>query len=375
MADQVVTEDEVRSEDGKSDSTGLELAARPNGPSMLDLIHLARRPLLPPGGRDLYRQIGLLAGLREGAEVLDVACGVGVALEYLVSEFGVHGSGVDVDPERIETAQDRLRGSEWADRINLQPAPPHRLPYRDGIFDAVVGELGLTATDAPEQAIQEMVRVTRPGGVIVLVQLVWKAPIPSHRREMLVEYLGIRPLMLVEWKRLLGEAGVTRLHTEDWSDEETAFRPQVRKPFPDFAELFSISEKVGIFMRARRRWGWSGVKRAIAREREVHKTLTHERILGLDLVKGVKTAPLSDAPSSQEVIANETPDHHGLPEQASILDADAQGPEPVADGSEASTTAPTAKASRPEVTETEEASREGPEDTDAIDGLPLFDGS
>lgn len=31
-------------------------------PSMLDLIHLSRRPLFPPGGVDLYRQIALLTG-------------------------------------------------------------------------------------------------------------------------------------------------------------------------------------------------------------------------------------------------------------------------------------------------------------------------
>ena len=40
--------------------------------------------------------------------------------------------------------------------------------------------------------------------------------------------------------------------------------------------------------RAWKRWGWRGVSAALARETEVHKLLTSERILGLDLIRGRK---------------------------------------------------------------------------------------
>ena len=94
--------------------------------------------------------------------------------------------------------------------------------------------------------------------------------------------------MLVELKRILRTAGVERLHTEAWSDHDTAFRPSLTKPFPDFAELFSLPEKIGILRRAWIRWGWRGVFGAMAREREVHRLLTRERILGLDMIQGRK---------------------------------------------------------------------------------------
>jgi hypothetical protein len=111
--------------------------------------------------------------------------------------------------------------------------------------------------------------------------------------------------MLVELKKLLREMGVRRLHTEDWSDDETAFRPTVTKPFPDFAELFSLPEKLAILRRAWRRWGWRGVKTAIQREAEVHRLLTRERILALDLVIGRKLGeaeaePAEDAAAKAE---------------------------------------------------------------------------
>ncbi len=259
-------------------------------PSMLDLIHLSRRPLFLPGGVDLYRQIALLTGIEEGHEVLDVACGPGVIVEYFVREYGVQGSGVEVDSLVLSEAEDRARAGGLGGDITFQQACTDDLPFRDEIFDVSIGELGLTAGVEPEDAIRELVRVTKMGGAVVLIQLVWKAPVDEVRKRALSEQLGPRPLMLVEMKRLLMDAGVGQLHTEDWSDEETAFRPQVRKPFPDFAGIFTLSEKLEILRRVRKRWGWRGVRTAVAREFEVHRLLTKERILGLGLLKGTKGA-------------------------------------------------------------------------------------
>lgn len=267
---------------------------------MLDLVRLSRRPLFPPGGVDLYRQIAILTDMGEGDEVLDAACGNAVPLEWFVTEYGVHGSGVDVDEALVAAAEARVRRRDLQGDLQLQHRPLDRLPYRDAIFDVAVGELGLTSRADPATAVRELVRVTRPGGAVVLVQLVWKAPVDAERRDVLADHLGVRPLMLVEWKRLLREAGVENLHTEDWSDEETAFRPQVTKPFPDFAELFSLPEKLGILRRAWKRWGVGGVRTVLEREREVHRLLTHERILGLDLVMGFRRDPATTTAADPE---------------------------------------------------------------------------
>lgn len=274
---------------------------RPYAPSMLDLVRLSRRPLFPPGGIELYRQIALLTGMSPEHEVVDAACGAGITLAYFVEEFGVQGFGVDFDAQLVEQAEERARESEVRNRLQFQQAPMDRLPYRDEIFDVAVGELGLAAHADPAEAVRELVRVTKPGGHIVLIQLVWKAPVDPARRQILTGHLGAHPLMLVEWKRLLREANVENLHTEAWSDEETAFRPQVKKPFPDFAELFSLPEKLGILRRAWGRWGWNGVRTAMAREMEVHRLLTRERILGLDLVVGRKgETPVEAEPPAGE---------------------------------------------------------------------------
>lgn len=270
-------------------------AHAPSVPSMLDLIRLSPRRLFPPGGVDLYRQIALLTEMAPEHEVLGVACGKGVSLGYFVTEYGVMASGVDIDPTMVEVAESWSRTEGLAGRLQFQTGRSDSLPYRDEIFDLTIGEIGLANHCEPDDAIRELVRVTKPGGFIVLLQLVWKAPVDDARKSVLSEHLGARPMMVVEWKRLLREADVHDVHTEAWSDEETSFRPTVVKPFPDFAELFSLPERIGILRRAWRRWGIRGVSAVLARETEVHNLLTSERILGLDLLRGRKgPAPVRD---------------------------------------------------------------------------------
>ncbi len=267
------------------------------GPSMLDLVRLSRTPVFPPGGEELYRKIALLTEMAEGQEVLDCACGRGISTLFLVSHYGVEGAGVDPDPVLVRQAEERARAIGSEHRTSFQVASLDNLPYRDGIFDVTIGEIGLGATVDPAAAIREMARVTRPLGSVVLVQLIWTGNVDPGRREILVEYLGARPLILVEWKQHLRDAGVVDLMVEDWSDAPTPFRPQT--PFPDFARIFSLRERLAILRRAHRRWGWRGVRGAVVREREIHRLLTQERVLGLSLIKGTRWLPATPPERSE----------------------------------------------------------------------------
>ncbi len=305
---------------------------------MLDLVRLSPRRLFPPGGVDLYRQIALLTELSAQHEVLDVAAGKGVPLGYFVTEFGVTASGVEIDPHMVEEADRWSRDEGVADRLQFQTGRSDALPYRDEIFDLTIGEIGLASHCEPEDAIRELLRVTKPGGFVVLVQLVWKAPVDEVRREVLSEHLGARPLMVVEWKRLLREAGVADVHVEDWSDEETSFRPTVVKPFPDFAELFSLAERLSILRRAWRRWGWRGVRSLVARESEVHKLLTNERILGLDLLRGRKVSASEEDRADEDQAESEGASIHASvtapprPADADSGDEESDAPEADTEG-------------------------------------------
>ena len=264
---------------------------------MLDLVRLSHEVVFPPGGEALYRKIASVTEMGPGMEVLDAACGRGVSLRFLAESFGVHGVGVDDDAHLLAEAERRARESGSDAAVAFEAGALDDLPYKDGIFDVAIGEVGLAALAYPKRAVAELARVTKPMGSVVLVQLIWTGNVDPERREILVQHLGARPLILVEWKQLLRDAGVVDLVVEDWSDAPSPFRPAAGGPFPDFTEIFTFREKLGIFMRALRRWGWRGVRGAVVREREIHRLLTRERVLGLTMIKGTRWSPEAIEPS------------------------------------------------------------------------------
>jgi SAM-dependent methyltransferase len=274
---------------------------RRNGsPSVLDLVRLSPDPVFPPGGPELYRQIAILTDLQVDQVVLDCACGRGISTEFLATTYGVEAHGVDAQPHLIDEAEQRARDRGVDERVHYQVASLTDLPYQDGIFDVAIGEVALGGLADPVQAVRELARVTRPMGSVVLVQLTWTGHVEEADREDLVEHLGARPLLLVEWKQLLRDAGVVDLHVEDWSDYAAPFRPAVTGPFHDIAEIFSFRQKLVILRRALRRWGWRGVRGALVREAEIHRLLSQERVLGLSLIKGTRwTEAVPAAPSAE----------------------------------------------------------------------------
>lgn len=263
-------------------------AAQPAIPSVLDLVRLSADPVFPPGGEALYREIALQAELKPHHAILDAACGRGISTDFLAATSGAEAYGLDSDPALVEEAEQRVRSDSLAARVHFQDGALDDLPFQDGIFDAAIGEVGLAASVDPAKAIQELARVTRPMGSVVLIQLIWTGNVDDEKREILVRHLGARPLLLVEWKQLLREAGVVDLHVEDWSDYSSPYRPTVCGPFHDFAQIFTLREKISILHKALRRWGWRGVKGAVIREQQIHHLLTRERVLGLSLIWGTK---------------------------------------------------------------------------------------
>lgn len=263
-------------------------APRAGSPSVLDLVRLSPRPVFPPGGEELYRQIAMLTELARGQTVLDAACGRGIATTYLAQNYGVEAHGLDPDPHLIQEAEERARSAGLEGQVHFQHSPLDDLPYKDGIFDVSIGEVGLATLTDPGRAVHELARVTRSRGSVVLVELIWTGHLDQERKQTLVQHLGARPLMLIEWKQLLRDAGIVDLHVEDWSDTSSPFRPTGDRPFHDLAEIFTFRQKLDILHRALRRWGWRGVRGAVLREQEIHALLTRQRVLGLSLIKGVK---------------------------------------------------------------------------------------
>jgi len=260
------------------------------GPSMIDLLRLSRSRGFSPGDQVLYRQIAKLTGLSDSEQpisLVDVPCGRGAVIQFFAENYPVDASGVDPNSAAIDVAEERVRAAGLTTQAHFQTAPVDDLPFKDGVFDLTIGELGLASSADPFRAVTELVRVTRPGGQVVLICLIWTGHVEEERRHILIQHLGAPPLMLVEWKRALRSADVSDLRVEDWSDQAFPFLVRGRT-FTHLAELSTLADKLSILRRAWQRWGWRGLKGAVSREYEIRYLLGPERTIGVSLIVGTK---------------------------------------------------------------------------------------
>jgi ubiquinone/menaquinone biosynthesis C-methylase UbiE len=100
-----------------------------------------------------------------GGDVLEVAVGTGLNLDAYPREIRL--TGIDLSEQMLEYA--RARASELGREVDLRQGDAHNLPFADATFDTVVCTFGLCAIPDIDTALDEMSRVLRPGGRLILV--------------------------------------------------------------------------------------------------------------------------------------------------------------------------------------------------------------
>lgn len=111
--------------------------------------------------RRLAPELVAFAGVGEGDRVLDVGSGTG-ALSLALCEVAAHVTGVDPSADFVAGASERHAGP----RVSFQVADARALPFADASFDRTLSLLVMNFIPEPALALDEMIRVTKPGGVI-----------------------------------------------------------------------------------------------------------------------------------------------------------------------------------------------------------------
>ncbi len=261
----------------------------PPVPAVLRLVQMVVLGRWRATGDDIYRELVHLLEPAPGREILVSGCGDGVTAEWLARRTGAAITGVDPSPERIAKAEARRRAIPIPPPLTYQQASLDDLPHEDAVFDASVGEPVLAAAADPERAVFELVRVTKPMGAVVLLQPTWSSEIATGARELLVERLGLRPHLLVEWKQMLRDAGVVDVQVQDWtSGGPGASATRATGSRTALEARLTWQQKMQIAGRAWRRWGWREARGAVERETTLLRELSRERSIGFQLIKGVK---------------------------------------------------------------------------------------
>lgn len=112
-------------------------------------------------GRYRSRLFGTARG-----RVLDVACGLGTNVRYLpeTTEY----TGIDISPEMLGKAQKRFDGLERGETVLEMDAQAMEFP--DDRFDTVISSLSTCTFPDPVVALDEMNRVCKPDGRVLLLE-------------------------------------------------------------------------------------------------------------------------------------------------------------------------------------------------------------
>lgn len=101
-----------------------------------------------------------------GQNVLDVGTGTGLSLPYFRPDLTI--TGIDISEDMLARAAQRAERKKLANIAGLHVMDAGDLQFADGAFDSVLATFVMSVVPNPTQVLQEIARVTRPGGRIFL---------------------------------------------------------------------------------------------------------------------------------------------------------------------------------------------------------------
>jgi arsenite methyltransferase len=120
------------------------------------------------GGVEATEALVELCHIGEGKYVLDVGCGAGITPCFIARTYGCRVVGVDLLEGMVERSKERAKREGILDRIEFRVADAQRLPFEDNLFDVVITESVTAFPEDKQQAVNEYMRVTKPGGYVGL---------------------------------------------------------------------------------------------------------------------------------------------------------------------------------------------------------------
>jgi len=136
-------------------------------PEAWDAIAVGYDRYVAPQEADLANEALRLVGLEPGERFLDVAAGTG-GLSLPAARLGAEVLATDWSPAMIEQFEARVR-DEGLSNAEGRVMDCHALDLSDNSFDVTGSQFGVMLVPDQPRALREMVRVTKPGGRVLVI--------------------------------------------------------------------------------------------------------------------------------------------------------------------------------------------------------------
>jgi ubiquinone/menaquinone biosynthesis C-methylase UbiE len=173
--------------------------------------------LTQPGGGWSALAAGLAAGFT-GREVVDMGAGEG-ELALLLARFARRVTAVDQSQAMLKEVRTRAEASGLGSVVQVCESDMESLPLADASADAVFLSQALHHAAQPESAVREAARILRPGGQVILLDLV-KHDQDWVREQWADQWLGFGEQEVRDW---MNAAGLKQVRTERLPAASDAF--------------------------------------------------------------------------------------------------------------------------------------------------------
>jgi SAM-dependent methyltransferase len=138
------------------------------GRSPLTVDELAPLDQFHGGGMPFTRRLASIAGIAQGARVLDVGGGLGGPARTLAADLGCTVTVLDLAASYVEAGRTLTALAGLQDRVSHVIGDALELPFDDGSFDAVWTQNSGMNIAAKEALYAGVRRVLRPGGILAM---------------------------------------------------------------------------------------------------------------------------------------------------------------------------------------------------------------
>jgi phosphatidylethanolamine/phosphatidyl-N-methylethanolamine N-methyltransferase len=131
------------------------------------------------------RRTAIAACEEVGGRILEVGVGTGISLPYYSQRCRI--VGVDISEAMLEVARQRVIERRMTNVERLAIMDVQALEFDDNSFDVVTAQYVVNTVPDPEAALDEFMRVLRPGGELIVVNRVGAEAGPRLKVEKLLE--------------------------------------------------------------------------------------------------------------------------------------------------------------------------------------------